>query len=93
VEKLRFPQEFVVRREVYGFGPKGRLERIPPGAVVLASSRSTHKRMIEVIWREKQYDVFERDLQDRMEPLAKPPLEDDPCSVLEDGGTGNEAEV
>jgi len=39
--------------------------------------------MIEVIWQEKRYVVFERDLQERMEPLKKPEAEDDPPPVLE----------
>ena len=39
--------------------------------------------MIEVIWQEKRYVVFERDLQERMEPLKKPEAEDGPRPVLE----------
>lgn len=81
----QLPQEFVVQREVYTFPLLGRsvLECIPPGAVVLASRRSTHKRMIEVTWQEKRYVVFERDLQERMEPLKKPENEDDPRPTVE----------
>ena len=82
---IELPQEFVVQREVYAFPLFGRsvLACIPHGAVILASCRSTHKRMIEVIWQEKRYVVFERDLQERMEPLKKPEAEDDPPPVLE----------
>jgi hypothetical protein len=47
--------------------------------VILVSHRSTHKRMIEVIWEEKWYVAFERDVDERMEPLNKPENEDDPC--------------
>jgi len=77
---IKLPQEFVVQREVYAFPLFGRsvLGCIPSGAVILATNRSTHKRMIEVIWQEKRYIVFERDLQERMEPLKKPENEDDP---------------
>ena len=83
--RIQLPQEFVVRREVYAFPLFGRgaLDCIPAGSVVLASCRSTHPRMIEVIWQEKHYIVFERDLQDHMEPLKKPENEDDPPPVLE----------
>ena len=76
IYKLQLPQEFIVRVEVYGFGPN--LERIPPDSVVLALSRSTYKRMIEIVWQEKRYIVFERDLHERMWPLKKPEPEDDP---------------
>jgi hypothetical protein len=83
---IQLPQEFVVLEEIFVFQLFGRnaLERIPPGAVVLATHRSKHKRMIEVIWQEKRYVVFERDLQERMEPLKKPENEDDPLPVSED---------
>jgi len=81
---IKLPQEFVLRREVYAIQLFGRnlLEPIPPNAVILAVGRSTHARMIEVVWQEKLYIVFERDLRERMEPLAKPEDEDpagSPC--------------
>ena len=83
INSLRLPQSFVVRREVYVFQLFGRsaLQRIPPGAVILASHRSTHERMI--IWQEKRYVVFERDVQERMSPLKKPEFDDGPRPVLE----------
>ena len=83
---IELPQEFVVQREVYAFPLFGRsvLACIPPGVVILASCRSTHKRMIEVIWQEQRYVVFERDLQERMEPLKKPEAEGDPRQLSED---------
>jgi len=34
--------------------------------------------MIEVIWEEKWYVAFERDVHERMEPLNKPENEDLP---------------
>lgn len=85
MDSLQLPQEFVVLIEVYAFPLYGRgvLACIPPGAVILASCRSTHKRMIDVIWQEKRYVVFERDLQERMSPLKKPETEDDPRPTLE----------
>jgi hypothetical protein len=85
MDSLQLPQEFVVLSEVYAFPLFGRsvLACIPPGAVILASCRSTHKRMIEVIWQEKRYVAFERDLQERMSPLKKPEFEDDPPPALE----------
>lgn len=81
MNSLQLPQNFVVRREVYVFQlfERSALKRIPPDTVILVSHRSTHKRMIEVIWEEKWYVAFERDVHERMEPLNKPENEDDPC--------------
>jgi hypothetical protein len=85
MDGFELPQKFIVLSEVYAFRLYGRsvLACIPAGAVVLASCRSTHKRMIEVIWQEERYVVFERDLQERMSPLKKPESEDDPRPVSE----------
>jgi len=76
---IRLPQEFVVRREVYAIQLFSRslLERIPPNAIILADHKSVHARMIEVVWNEKRYMVFQRDLEERAEP-SSPPQEDPP---------------
>ena len=82
--KMTFPREFVVRREIYAIQLFGRnlLERIPPDAVILADCPSAYTRMIEVVWQEKRYAVFERDLKERTEPVEK--LQDeDPPPVLQ----------
>lgn len=79
---IRLPQEFVLRREVYATQLFGRnlLERIPPDAIIRADRPSTHLRMIEVVWNEKRYVVFQRDLEERAEPCN--PQEEDPPSDL-----------
>src|SRR5579864_4893008 len=79
---IRLPQEFVTRREVGAiqlFGGNG-IERIPPDAIILADRPSTHARMIEVVWNEKRYVVFQRDLEERAEPCN--PQQEDPPSDL-----------
>jgi len=78
--QIRLPREFVVHREFYATQLFGRnlLERIPLDAVILADCRSTHKRMIEVVWQERRYVVFERDLMERTEPVEKLHDKDDP---------------
>jgi len=76
----RLPQEFILRREVCAIQLFGRnlLERIPPDVVVHADRHSTHARMIEVVWNEKRYVVFQRDLEERAHPCD--PQEEDPPS-------------
>jgi hypothetical protein len=77
---MRLPQEFVVRREVVAvqlFG-RNRIERIPPDAVILADRHSTYARMIEVVWNDKRYVVFQRDLEECAQPCN--PQEEDPPS-------------
>lgn len=67
---IQLPQEFVLRREVGAiqlFG-RNRIERIPPDAVIFADRVSTHARMIEVVWNEQRYIVFQRDLEERAQP-------------------------
>jgi len=80
---IQLPQEFVLRREVYAIQHFGRslLERIPPDAIILADRLSTHARMIEVVWKEKRYIVFERDLEERAEPWGIPQDEDPPSGL------------
>jgi len=77
---IRLPQEFVTRRELGAIQLFGhnRIERIPPDAIILADRPSTHARMIEVVWNEKRYIVFQRDLEERAEPCN--PQEEDPPS-------------
>lgn len=84
VDQLQLPREFVVGSEVYAFSLNGRgvLECIPAGTVILASRRSTPKSMVEILWPDKPYVVFERDIRDRMQPLTKPEPEDDPLPGL-----------
>jgi hypothetical protein len=67
---FQLPQTFVVRSEVCAIQLFGRnlLECIPPSMVILADRPSTHARMIEVLWKEKRYIVFQRDLEELAEP-------------------------
>ena len=63
---FQLPQEFVLRSEVCAIQLFGRnlLECIPPSTVILADRPSTHTRMIEVLWKQKRYIVFQRDLEE-----------------------------
>ena len=81
--EIALPQEFVLRGKVYAFQLFGRqlLERIPANAVILADRPSAYVRMIEVVWEERRYLVFARDLRDLAEPFNKP-QDDHPPSVL-----------
>ena len=67
---FQLPQEFVLRSEVCAIQLFGRnlLECIPTSTVILADCPSTHTRMIEVVWNEKRYIVFQRDLEELAEP-------------------------
>ena len=67
---FQLPQEFVLRSEVCAIQLFGRnlLECIPPSTVILADRPSTHTRMIEVLWKQKRYIVFQRDLEELAEP-------------------------
>ena len=61
------PLEFVLCDEICAiqlFG-RNRLECIARGSVIIAEQASTYARMIEIVWREKRYLVFERDLEER----------------------------
>ena len=77
---MQLPREFILRREICAIQLFGRnlLERIPPDAVILADCPSAYKRMIEVVWQERRYAVFERDLRERTEPVKKLQDEDPP---------------
>jgi hypothetical protein len=78
---MQFPQEFVVRREIYAirhFG-QGLLELIPPGQVILADRPSSYARMIEAVWQGRRYLVFERDLKECTEPV---PIDEDPAQRI-----------
>jgi len=71
--KFQFPQEFIVRRELYAiqhFG-QSRLEPIPAGAFIIAERQSAYARMSEVVWQGQLYLVFDRDLAERAEPARK----------------------
>ena len=79
--EIDLPQKFVLRRKAYAFQLFGRqlLERIPGGALILAERHSSdYVSMIEVVWEERRYLVFERDLRELTEPLSKRPEEDPP---------------
>lgn len=80
---IRLPQEFVLRSEVCAIQLFGRnlLECIPTSMVILAERPSTHTRMIEVLWKEKRYIVFQRDLEELAEP-RQPEQEHQPSSNL-----------
>jgi hypothetical protein len=67
---FHLPQEFALRSEVCAIQLFGRnlLECIPPSTVIHADRPSTHSRMIEVLWKEKRYIVFQRDLEELAEP-------------------------
>lgn len=79
---MNLPQEFVVRREIHVIQHFGQslFEAIPPGEVILANRPSNYARMIEIVWQEKRYLIFARDLAERAEPLRK--------SVEDPPGTG-----
>lgn len=67
-------QEVLLRDDICAvqlFG-HNQFERIPKGSVVLADRASTYARMFEVIWRQKRYIVFQRDLEERTEPALRP---------------------
>ncbi len=80
---FQLPQTFVLRSEVCTIQLFGRnlLECIPPSAVILADRPSTQARMIEVLWKEKRYLMFQRDLEELAAP-RKPEPEQLPSSGL-----------
>ena len=77
---MDLPEEFVVRCEIHAIQRFGQslLEPIPPGEVILAERPSAYARMVEVVWQERRYLVFDRDLTERAEPLRKSVDEDPP---------------
>ena len=77
---MQLPEEFVVRREIHAIQHYAHslLEPIPPGEVILADCHSMYARMIEVVWQERRYLVFDRDLTERAEPVRKSVDEDPP---------------
>jgi hypothetical protein len=83
VRELDLPQEFVVQREIHAIQHFGQslYETIPPGEVILADRPSNYARMIEIVWQEKRYLIFARDLAERAEPLGKSVEEDPPERV------------
>jgi len=81
--EFALPQEFIVRREIHAtqhFGQSS-LEPIPASEVILAERLSNYARMIEVVWHQKRYLVFDRDLTERAEPLRKS-TEEDPTQAM-----------
>jgi hypothetical protein len=77
---MKFPQEFVILREVQAvqhFG-QNRLEPIRAGEQILAERASAYSRMIETVRKGKQYLVFERDLRERAQPVSRI-LDEDPA--------------
>jgi len=81
---IRLPQEFVIRREVCAVQLFGRnlLERIPPDSVILADRPAAHQRMIEVVWNEKRYLAFQRDLEERAESRVSEQEDPPPPDVI-----------
>jgi hypothetical protein len=77
---MQLPEEFVVRREIHAIQHFGQslLEPIPPGEVIFAERPSPYAHMIEAVWQQRRYLVFERDLKERTEPVRKPTEEDPP---------------
>lgn len=70
---IPLPQEFVILREFHAIQHFGnsRIEPIPAGEGILAERPSNYARMVEVVWRNRPYLVFERDLTECAEPLRK----------------------
>lgn len=75
---IQLPQEFIVRREMLALQDFGRslLERIGAGEVILAKHRVAKQRdqwprMIEVVWHERPYLIYERDLTEQAEPVGQ----------------------
>lgn len=68
---MQFAREVVLRKEIWAIQLFGHilLERIPPGSVIVVDRPSTYTRMIEVVWQEKRYIVFQRDLEERTETV------------------------
>ena len=81
--EFELPQEFIVRREIHAIQHFGQslLEPIPAGEVILADRPSHYAKMIEVVWHERRYLVFDRDLTERAEPLRKS-TEEDPTEAM-----------
>jgi len=81
--EFELPQEFIVRREIHAIQHFGQslLEPIPAEEVILADRPSHYARMIEVVWQQRRYLVFDRDLTERAEPLRKF-SEDDPTQTM-----------
>ena len=49
---------------------RNRLECIAPGCVITVQGTSAYTRMAEIVWREKRYLAFERDLDERTQPVT-----------------------
>lgn len=67
---MQLAQELILSREICAiqlFG-HGLLERMPAGSIILVDSPSTYARMVEVVWHQRRYIVFQRDLEERTEP-------------------------
>ena len=71
---MHFPQELVLQREILAFQLFGdthghtHLEQIPCDALIVADRPSNYTRMIEILWHERRYIAFERDLEERGVP-------------------------
>jgi hypothetical protein len=81
--EMQLPQEFVVRREIQAIQHFGQslLEPVPAGEVILVEGPSPFAHMIEMLWQDRHYLIFERDLKERSEPLRKP-TEKDPSEWM-----------
>ncbi|HTW64353.1 MAG TPA: hypothetical protein VME17_07040 [Bryobacteraceae bacterium] len=68
--EMQFGRELVLREQICAiqlFGRKA-LERIPAGSIIFAEHPSNYVRMIEVVWQQRRYLVFQRDLEERTKP-------------------------
>jgi len=65
-------RELVVDDEICAIQLFGRstLECIPPGSVIAVQEASKYARMVEILWCEKRYLAFERDLEERTQRAA-----------------------
>ena len=68
--EMQFDRKLVLRDQICAIQLFGRkvLELIPAGSSIFAEHPSSYVRMIEVVWQEKRYLVFQRDLEERTRP-------------------------
>lgn len=70
---MQFARELMLRDEICAVQLFGHnvFERIPRGSVIFVDRPSTYVRMVEVIWQDKRYIVFQRDLEERTESVVR----------------------
>jgi hypothetical protein len=74
---------YVLQREIVAIQVFGRylLEKIPPGSMILVSGHTTRERMLVVLWEDREYIMFERDLKERATPVGQQ-KDEDPAEPL-----------